>query len=162
MKGTELVLHEISTGNVLFGAATFLSLALPKVWYVSMGAGRPEITASHERNGQRWVATGDAWYILHDPDRRWAMEVRLTAKIPRRSRREQETSVPDLTIAGHPAKVTWQRRRRGFIKRWSVTYLIVEFQCPPTERQLRLEFSGRVPDEAFQEMIEAARYHRCH
>jgi hypothetical protein len=160
VKGAELVHHEIAANNVLIGASTFLSLALPKTWNISMGAGRPEITASHEHNGRRWVATGDGWYLLHDPERRWAMEVRLTAKLPKGSR--EETSMPEVTVAGHPARVTWARRRRGFIKRWSVTYVTVEFYCPHTERQLRLEFSGRVPDEAFQEMIEATRYVRCH
>ena len=86
--------------------------------------------------------------------------MRLTAKLPGRSGRAAAT--PELTVAGHPARVTWQRRKRGFFKRWLVTYVIVEFQCPQTERQLKLEFSGRVADEAFQEMIEAAKYVRCH
>lgn len=160
MKGADLVQHEIATGNVLVGTSIFLSLALPKTWDITIGAGRPEITASHEHDGRRWVATGDAWYILHDTGRRWAMEIRITAKLPNRSRRE--IAVPDVTIAGHPACVTWKRRRRGFIKRWSVTYVTVEFHCPHTERKLRLEFSGRLPDEAFQEMVKAARYARCH
>jgi hypothetical protein len=160
VKSTDVVRHEIAAGNILIGASTFLSLALPKTWDISMGAGRPEVTASHEHDGRRWVATGDAWYILHDTGRRWAMEVRMTAKLPRRSRRER--SIPEITVAGHPASVTWKRRRRGFIKRWSVTYVTVEFYCPHTERQLRLEFSGRVPDEAFQEMVEATKYVRCH
>ncbi len=160
MKGTDLVHHEITARNVLIGPSTFLSLALPKTWDISMGAGRPEVTASHERNGRRWVVTGDGWYILHDPGRRWAMEVRLTAKLPGRS--GKEPLVPEITVAGHPAKVTWERRKRGFIKRWSVTYVRLEFYCPHTERQLRVEFSGRVPNEAFQEMIEGARYIRCH
>jgi hypothetical protein len=142
------------------GNSTFLSLALPKPWTISIGAGRPEITASHERNGRRWVATGDAWYILHDGDRRWAVEMRLSAKPVGRS--PKPASVQESTIAGHPATVTWQRRKRGFIKRWLVTYVTVEFHCPLTDRQLRLEFSGRAPDEAFQEIIEATQYVRCH
>ena len=160
MKAADLIHHEIATANPLFGAATFLSLALPKTWDISIGAGRPEITGSTQHNGQRWVATGDAWYILHNPGRRWAMEVRLTAKLPGRNRRE--IAVPGLTVAGHPARVAWQQRRRGFIKRWPVTYVTVQFHCPHTERQLRVEFSGRLPDEAFQELVEAARYIRCH
>jgi hypothetical protein len=160
VKGTDLVHHEITAGNILMGGSAFLSLALPETWDISMGAGHPEVTASQEHDGRRWVATGDAWYILHNTGQRWAMEVRLTAKLPARSRKE--TSVPEVTVAGHPARVTWKQRRRGFIKRWSVTYVTVEFHCPPTKRQLRLEFSGRVPDEAFQEMIEAVRYVRCH
>jgi hypothetical protein len=78
------------------------------------------------------------------------------------SRSPQAVSISGITIAGHPATVTWQRRKRGFIKRWLVTYVIVEFHCPPTDRQLRLEFSGRAPDEAFQEIVEATQYVRCH
>jgi len=160
VKAIDVVHHEISTGNPLFGAATFLSLALPKTWEISIGAGRPEITGSTQHNGQRWVATGDAWYVLHDPGRRWAMEIRLTVKLPGRKR--QEIATPDLIVAGHPASITWQQRRRGFIKRWPVTYVTVEFHCPHTERQLRVEFSGRAPDEAFQEMVDAAKHIRCH
>lgn len=160
MQGADLVHHEIVANNLLLGASYFLSLALPPSWNISMGAGRPEITASSERNGRRWVTAGDAWYVLHEPERRWAMEIRLTAASPKRSR--SVVSVPELTIAGHPARVTWNRRRRGFIKRWSVTYVTAEFLCPQTERQLRLEFSGRVPDDAFEEIIEAAKYARCH
>jgi hypothetical protein len=160
VKGTDLVHHEIVVNNILLGASTFLSLALPQTWDISMGAGRPEITASHERNGRRWVATGDAWYVLHDSDRHWAMEVRLTAKVPKRSR--NAISISEITVAGHPASIIWNRRKRGLIKRWSVTYVTVEFYCPRTERQLKVEFSGRVPDEAFQEVVEATRYVRCH
>jgi hypothetical protein len=160
VKGSDLVYHEIASNNILLGSSIFLTLGLPQSWDISMGAGRPEITASHEHNGRRWVATGDAWYILHDPGRRWAMEVRLTAKLPRRSGAE---AIPqEITIAGHPARVTWARRQRGLIKRWTVTYVTVEFHCPHTDRQLRLEFSGRVPDEAFVEIIEAAKFIRCH
>ena len=160
MKGADLVHHEIVVNNLLLGASNFLALALPPSWDISMGAGRPEITASREHNGQRWVASGDAWYILHEPERRWAMEVRLTAASPKRS--GSVVTVPELTIAGHPARITWNRRRRGFIKRWPVTYVTAEFFCPQTERQLRLELSGRVPDDAFEEIIEATKYVRCH
>ncbi len=160
MQAADLIRHEIAAGNILMGNSTFLSLALPQTWTISIGAGRPEITASQERNGRRWVATGDAWYILHDAGRRWAVEVRLTAKPAGHS--PPAVSVPALTVAGHPAAVTWQRRKRGLIKRWPVTYVTVEFHCPLTERRLKLEFSGRAPDEAFQEIIEAAQYIRCH
>jgi hypothetical protein len=160
VKGAELVRHDIAIANVLVGASTFISLALPKTWNIVKGAGPPEVTATHAHNGRRWVATGDAWYILHDPDRHWAMELRLTAKLPGRS--DQAAAIPEITVAGHPTRVTWQQRKRGFFKRWSVTYVTLEFQCPQTQRQLKLEFSGRVSDEAFQEMVEAAKYVRCH
>jgi hypothetical protein len=160
LQAADLVHHEIAAGNIFLGDSVFLSLALPKSWDLSIGAGRPEITASHERNGRRWVATGDAWYVLHDTGRRWAMEVRLTVKPA--GQNLPEIALPTLWVAGHAAEVTWQRRRRGFIRRWSVTYVTVQFHCPKTERRLRLEFSGRIPDEAFQEMIEAVRYVRCH
>lgn len=160
MKGSDLVYHEIASKNILLGSSVFLTLALPKTWDISIGAGPPEITASHEHDGRRWVATGDGWYILHDPGRHWALEVRLTAKLPGRS--VQEPSLREITVAGHPARVNWDRRKRGFIQRWNVTYVTVEFHCPHTDRQLRLEFSGRVPDEAFVELIEAAKFIRCH
>ena len=152
-----LIHHEIAANNILVGASTFLTLALPPAWDITLGAGRPEITASHERHGRRWVVTGDAWYILHNPTQRWAMEVRLTASPSSRT-----LSTSGMTVAGHPARVTWKRRKRGFIKRWPVTYVNVEFYCPQTDRQLNLEFSGRVPDEVFQEVIEASRHVRCH
>lgn len=152
-----LIHHEIAANNILVGASTFLTLALPPLWNITIGAGRPEITASHERQGRRWVISGDAWYILHNPAQRWAMEVRLTAKPSSRS-----LSPSGMTVGGHPACVTWKRRKRGFIKRWPVTYVNVEFYCPQTDRQLSLEFSGRVPDEVFQEVVEANRYARCH
>jgi hypothetical protein len=160
VQAADLIHHDIAAGNFLLGHSIFLSLALPKTWAISLGVGRPEITASHERNGQRWVATGDAWYTLHDAGRRWAMEIRLTAKPASRS--PFQISVPEVTIAGHPATVAWQRRKRGFIKRWWVPYVTIEFYGRRPERQLKLEFSGRVPDEAFQEIIEATRYVRCH
>ncbi len=155
-----LVHHEIAAGNILIGQSVFLSLALPANWTISIGAGRPEVTASHERNGRRWVATGDAWYVLYNTDRRWAMELRLTARPAGRNHRE--TPLPDMTVSGHGAGLTWQRRRRGLFKRWPVTYLIVQFCCPQTDRQLRVELSGNLPDEAFQELVEALPYMRCH
>lgn len=160
MLNSDLVHHEIAAGNILIGQSIFLSLALPITWTIGMGAGGPEVTASHERNGRRWVATGDAWYVLYNTDRRWAVELRLTARPAGRISREPAR--PALTVAGHEAELTWQRRRRGLLKRWPVTYLVVQFCCPQTERQLRVELSGNLPDEAFQELVEALPFMRCH
>jgi hypothetical protein len=160
MTPANLIQHEIAANNIFIGPSTFLSLALPQTWNITLGAGRPEVTGSREHSGRRWVATGDAWYVLHDQSRRWAMEVRLTAKLLPNS--PPKNFPPDMTIAGHPACVVWTQRKRGFIKRWLVTYVTVEFCCPHTDRLLRLEFSGSAPEEAFREIVEAVRYTRCH
>lgn len=160
MKRADVVQHRIAINNVFVGVSDFLSLALPPGWEITLGAGPPEVTASHQRNGRRWVATGDAWYILHNPAHRRAMEMRLTARLPGRS--PLQASGPEITVAGHPARVTWKRRKRGFIKRWEVTYVTVEFVCPRTERRLKLEFSGRTSDTVFQEVVDAIQFLRCH
>ncbi len=156
----DLIYHEIAASNMLVGDTKFLVLPLPSAWEISIGAGRPEVTASHVRDEQRWVASGDAWYVLYNEGRRWAMELRLSAKPA--GRFQEEPAVPELTVAGHPAAVSWASRRRGLIKRWSVTYVTVTFYCAKTGRRLSVEFSGRLPDEAFREMVETARYIRCH
>lgn len=160
MRGADVVQHKIAASNPLAGAIVFLSLALPPDWDITLGAGRPEVSATHLRNGERWVATGDAWYILHNSSRRWAMEIRLTAKPLGRAR--TDISVPDMTVAGHPVAVSWKERRRGFFKRWPVTYVTLRFDCPVTDRRLRLELSGRAPEEAFREILDASKFVRCH
>ncbi|RME51794.1 MAG: hypothetical protein D6796_00185 [Caldilineae bacterium] len=160
MRGTEVTYHEICAENFFVGTTVFLTLALPPAWELTMGAGRPEVTASHRHDGRRWVATGDAWYVLDDPVRRWAMEVRLNARPADRPRRA--IAIPDATVAGHPAQIVWKRRRRGLFQRWTVTYVTLTFHCPHTRRYLKVEFSGRPPDEAFEEVLQAARYLRCH
>lgn len=155
----ELVPHEIVVGNILWGKAHFLTLHLPPEWDLAPGVGHPEIVASHERQNRRWVASGDAWYVLYNPQRRWAMELHLVAR-PRRTR--NEAVVPSLLVAGHPAAVRRESRRRGLWRRWDVTYVTVTFECPATDRQVKLEFSGRCEQAAFEEILRFVPAFRCH
>lgn len=153
--------HVFEAANPLMGSARFLTLRLGETWHVGRGVGHPEINASHERRSVRWVASGDFWYVLYDDDRGWAMEFHGTFRsIPsRRSKVGSEVAA----VAGHPAHVEWRHRRRGLPwQRHDVHYMIVEYECPQSERSVRLEFSGWCPEEGFREILGSLTNLGCH
>ena len=164
MRPADLVRHDIAAGNLLLGDMLFLSLNLLPAWDLAPGVGRPEVIASHERNGKKWVAAGRAWYVIYDGERRWAMELMLQAgALPRKRRGNAElASATELSVHGHPATVRWQERRRGLFRRRPITFVRVEFDCPISERHLVVEFSGRCPSEGFEELLRVMPYWRCH
>lgn len=156
----DFVSHEISAKNPLLGASRFVTLWLPPDWDIAPGVGGPEIVASHERNDDKWVASGRAWYVLYNRETRWAMEFRIDVG-PLRGGRKKTTAEP-ATAGGHDASVTWRERGRGIIRRKRVTYMIVDYNCPLSERWLRFEFSGRCEQEAFRALLACVPYWRCH
>jgi len=160
---TDLVRHDIAASNLLLGDSLFLSLGLPPGWELAPGVGRPEVIANHERGGKKWVASGRAWYVVFDAERRWAMELMLqVGALSRRWNRAPVGEVTEVTVHGHPATVRWREGRRGLFRRHTITFLRVEFDCPVSERHLVVEFSGRCPREGFEEMLAAIPYLRCH
>ncbi len=156
----DLVSHEISAKNPLLGASRFITLWLPAEWDIAPGVGRPEIVASHERNDDKWVASGRAWYVVYNRDTRWAMEFRIDVGHPRDEKMRGPTEL--FSAGGHEARVEWRERGRGLIRRRRVTYMIVAYNCPLSERRLRLEFSGRCGQEAFRALLDYIPYWRCH
>jgi hypothetical protein len=70
-----LVNHDIYVSNLIFGEALFMGLKLPPAWDLGPGVSHPEIAAAHDRRGRKWVVTGDAWYVVFDAERKWAMEL---------------------------------------------------------------------------------------
>lgn len=139
----------------------FFRLQLPEQWQLAAGLSRPEVAATHQRKHKTWVANGDAWYVIYDPERNWAME--LVARIRGQRKGKSPPEVEVLSVAGHPAIASWKTTRRGLPwKRHDVTYLTISFECPSTDRRVELEFSGWCPRRGFEEMREAARYLICH
>jgi len=157
----KLIEHEIYAENLLLGKILFFTLNLPDNWQLSSGVSRPEIHATHERRDRKWVVAGDAWYVVHDDDRRWAMEMAISIRsgFKKLSKNSSET----IPIATHPAQVRWKEKRRGLPwQRHTVTFMIVEFNCPYSERQLKLEFSGWCSETGFREILQSLTYLRCH
>jgi hypothetical protein len=68
-----------------------------------------------------------------------------------------------VSIGDHASQVTWKIRRRGLPwQRHTVIYMTVVFDCPLSERRIRLEFSGWCPQQGFDEILAAVRQLRCH
>lgn len=157
----KLVEHEIFADNLILGKILFFTLNLRANWQLSSGVSRPEIHATHERRDRKWVVAGDAWYVVHDDDRQWAME--LAINIRPGFRKTPKRSNEKIPISSHPAQVRWKDKRRGLPwRRHTVTFMIVEFDCPYTERKLKLEFSGWCPEAGFREVLQSLMYLRCH
>jgi hypothetical protein len=156
----DLVSHEISARNPLLGASRFITLWLPAEWDIAPGVGGPEVVASHERNDLKWVSSGKGWYVIYNRDTRWAMEFRIDVKHPRKNDKPPPAGM--MTIHGHDARVEWRERGRGIFRRKRVTYMIVTYNCPLSERWVRLEFSGRCGQEAFRALLDYLPYWRCH
>lgn len=155
-----LVSHEIYASNLILGESLFVGLKLPPNWKLAPGVSRPEIVAAHDRRNRKWVAAGDAWYVVHDDDRKWVME--LAIKI-RALPRGQDGQGESASTGGHPARVTWKDRRRGLPwQRHTVTFMLVTHFCPLSERQISLEFSGWCPPEGFREMLASLEHLVCH
>ena len=163
MQPTDLIRHDIASGNLLLGSMFFITLNLPPAWDLAPGVGRPEIIAGHERSGRKWVVSGRAWYVIFDPQRRWAMELALQASsLPRGKKEVGGEHMAETMVHGHPATVRRWHGRRGLFNRRTIAFLRVEFDCPVSDRHLTVELSGRCPPEAFDEILEAMPHWRCH
>ncbi len=152
--------YDIQFRNLIFGRGALFRLYLPEDWALDRGLAPPEVTAAHERGGTRWVAAGQAWYVVYHPVRRWALElaVRVRPAPPRHA-----PSGQPLEVNGHIAQVRFHQKRRGLPwRRHTVTFMTIAWVCPQTERYLELEFSGWCPEEGFAAMREAVRHLGCH
>ena len=117
--------------------------------------------ATHERRGRKWVAAGSAWYVVFDGGRNWALELAISTRPARNKVRDN----PDETVSigGHTARLHWKVKRRGLPwQRHTVRYMILDFECPQSEREIKLEFSGWCPNEGFQEVLQSVKQLQCH
>jgi hypothetical protein len=158
---SELIVHEIGTRNLLLGASRFLTLRLPATWDLAPGVGHPEVVASHERRRQKWVSSGKAWYVLHNAERQWAMELALEVG-RRRSRLAPGTVSEPVLVDGHEGWLRRWQRSRGLFRRWQVSYVEVAYNCPQSDRFIRIELSGRCEEAAFEEVLATVSEWRCH
>jgi hypothetical protein len=157
----DLVSHKIFAENLLLGESLFLTLKLPPNWELAPGVSRPEIHATHDRRSKKWVASGNAWYVIYDTQQGWAMELAILTRPPRNRVREIESET--VSIGGHPASLRWKVTRRGLPwQRHTVTFMIVEFDCLDSERHVKLELSGWCPDKGFQEVLGSLKRLSCH
>lgn len=157
-----LVNHDIYAGNLILGQSLLFKLNLPQQWNLAPGVSRPEVNAiSRLFDDQALVVNGNAWYVVFDGERNWALEFAATIRpLPK------SPIVSDgepFSVSGHPAKVSWKTKRRGLPwNRHDVTFMTVTFACTQSERMLKLEFSGWCPPEGFQEILKALHVLRCH
>jgi len=157
----ELVKHEIFAQNLILGESLFLTLKLPPHWQLAPGVSHPEIHATHERRGRKWVATGSAWYVVYDGERNWALELEISSRPARNKSSENPTET--ISIGGHNTRLRWKEKRRGLPwLRHTVRYMIIDFECPQSEREIKLEFSGWCPEEGFQEVLQSVKQLQCH
>lgn len=160
---TELTRYDIFADNLFLGRSLLFTLNLPPAWQLAPGVSRPEVSAIHTRRGKRWVVTGDAWYVVYDGQRRWALEMAAQLRPPQNARTPKTPTLQQANVGGHPSALRWQEKRRGLPwQRHNVTYMILDCECSYTERRLKLEFSGWCPQEGFQEILAALRFLRCH
>ena len=156
----ELVRHDIAVGNILYGHAQFITLRLTDQWDIAPGVGRPEVDATHDRCNRKWIATGKAWYVLFHRELGWAMELMLESRVQGKLNPTDDTE--QITVNGHPALVRRRQRKRGVLRRKIITCIEVIFNCEVSDRQLRIELSGRCPPEGFQQVMETIPKWWCH
>ncbi|HEY58465.1 MAG TPA: hypothetical protein G4O04_08020 [Anaerolineae bacterium] len=157
----EVILHEIRLRNLVFGSLRLLRLALPAGWELEKGLAPPEVSATHERGGQRWAVTARAWYVVYHPAHRWAAEltIRIAPSPPKRS----PNGAQPFQVNGHPATVRVHQKRRGLpLRRHTVTFLTIAWTCPHTDRYIELEYSGWCPEEGFTALRQATTQVACH
>lgn len=161
MVSDALIRHDIDVGNILYGTARFITLCLPANWDLAPGVGRPEVVAAHDRMQRKWIASGQAWYVIFHRERHWAMELLLESS--HRQREMYATAGEDmLQVQGHAAIVRRWQRKRGLFRPRLITFVEVRFNCEQSDRHLRLELSGRCPPEGFDEMLATVPEWRCH
>ena len=162
----DLVNHEIYARNLIMGQVLFFNLNLPPEWHLAPGVSRPEINASSRQTEDgSWVVNGNAWYVVYQSERRWALELYASIRplIGQKSGRRITPNGGPVNIAGHNAELQWNTKRRGLPwKRHDVTFMTLTFDCPHTERRIKLEFSGWCPQEGFEEILESMRHLKCH
>jgi len=154
----DLILHEISAVNLLFGAGAFVTLALPAGWELAPGQARPEIAACHVRSDRRWVVAGDAWYVVQHDSQRVALELEIAI----RARMRAYSGAERMQIGGHWAEVRHTTRRRGFLRRWTVHFSQVYWRCESTERTITITLSSRAPHSTFAEVLAGLQGVQCH
>ena len=154
----DISLHDISAANLLFGAGTFLAIALPEGWELAPGPARPEVAACHMRGERRWVVAGDAWYTVRHDGRQVALELAIAIRARARGRAGPEQT----RIGPHWAEVRHWTRRRGFPRRWVVHFSEDRWRCEPTERSITITLSSRAPHAAFAEVLAALQGVKCH
>jgi len=158
----DLITHDIYADNLLLGKSLFFSLRLSPDWNLAPGVGRPEIVALHERLNKKWVATGDAWYVVYHNEFKWALELAVKIR-PLRDVHQGELGGEPVAVNHHPGWITWKHKQRGLPwNRHTVTFMTVSFHCPTTDRQVNLEFSGWCPQEGFDEILQAVQHLGCH
>lgn len=155
-----LTRHDIDVGNILYGTARFITLWLPEEWDIAPGVGHPEVVAAHDRLQRKWIASGQAWYVVFHRQHGWAMELALESGRQRSlpGGAGQET----IQVQGHHATVRRWQRKRGLFRPRIITYVEIRFNCEPSDRQLRLELSGRCPPEGFNAVLASVPEWRCH
>ena len=157
---TDLVRHDVSVSNLLYGAARLITLRLPEMWEIAPGVGRPEIVAAHTRDDRKWVACGRAWYVIYHRQLGWAMELLLDSGPLRK--RWQPDGEEMVVVHGHPASVRRWQRRRGLFRPKTITFVEVAYNCEQSDRFMRLELSGRCPPEGFEQMLRLLSGWWCH
>lgn len=160
MTDSKLERHDIAIGNILYGAAQFITLRLPEEWDIAPGVGRPEISATHERHERRWVACGKAWYVIYHQETGWAMEL-LVESGPQRALKEPKNGEM-ISVHNHDAHVRRWQRRRGILRPKMITFVEITYNCEQSDRRIRLELSGRCPAEGFQEIMQYVPKWWCH
>ena len=163
----ELVNHDIYAGNLVLGRSLLFTLNLPPEWQLAPGVSRPEVNAiSHRDEDNQVVVNGNAWYVVFDGDRGWALE--FAARIRPFANHQVTGSVEAiqseiLSVSNHPAALQWKTKRRGLPwQRHDVKFMTIKFNCPQTQRQVSLEFSGWCPQQGFEEILKSVRFLKCH
>jgi len=129
-------------------------------WQLAPGVSRPEIAANHNRQNRSWVATGNAWYVVYEPEKHWALELAITIHPKTKT---AESSNQTVSVGKHIGNLQWKQKRRGLPwNRHEVTFMTISFDCHYTERNIKLEFSGWCPREGFEEILEALKFLGCH
>jgi len=158
--------HLIAATNILFGLAKFLILPLPKAWRFGREICPPEVDSNTRRGDSLWVASGRASHVVFNSDERIGLE--LTVSISKGKRGEFKPKLSQIKeqgairLGGHKANYALGEVERGLFKKKVAQRLQLSFYCHKTNRTIALEFTGKCPLDALNQILEAISLLQCH
>ncbi len=156
--------HTIMASNFLAGIAHFLEVQLPERWRLSTGRTLPEVNRTEQLPDALWVMDGNCTYVMYDEGALKAYELVIRVW----EGRGKEWNKPGMAFmkkifaGGHEAKVHRGEVLQGLFRRKSYPMLAVDFNCPRTSRNLRMELRGRLEGDDLDIFLESLEDLVCH
>jgi len=162
----DLIEHEITANNILFGLTRFLTLTLPVEWRITRSYLQPDVHSNVRRGALLWVEAGQTDQIVYHPLRRVALD--LTIMVKRGMPKEIKTKGIDihsqgtLMINDHEAFYYLGEVGVGFLKRKRARTLRLCISCSDLGRTIMISFTGNCREPDLVGILGALPHSKCH